>query len=203
MLIVFIATPIIMGTIDNAIEDANDRNNSNEYEEDNNYYEEDNESNNNSSSDTITFKGFKFNKVRGYSYSEKQGMLIITNNEYVIGINPVRMDYDYAKENMDVLKSQIEQSYDGQVSSGQIETYSGRSYIIFDIISDTMSGNEVITDAGDNLIFDCALYDRNNSTSHSKLSELSKVLENVSYIGNSSDYSSDFSGGINLDNIEN
>lgn len=152
--IILVITPIVMGIID----DARNNNDLDDYGENNNYYEENNESNNNSSSNIITFKGFKFNKVSGYNYEEREGMLIITNNEYVMGINIVWMDYDYAKENIAVLKSQIEKNYDGQVSSGKIETYSGKSYIVFDVTSSIISGNEIITDAGNNLIFDCALY---------------------------------------------
>lgn len=176
--------------------------NKNEYEENinDNKYKDDSDNITEDIDDTttttdntnsITYKGFKFNKKTGYTYEILDDSLIISNNDYLNALTISKSSFSYLKSHLSELESEYKKN-ELQISNFQIKTFSNTDVIVSDVIIDNYKGTWYIIESKETgYIYQGYIINRSYTTNYNDVSIVLSLLENVEYIGNYSDYTSD------------
>lgn len=154
------------------------------------------------SSDAITLNGFKFKKVSGYDYSISEEALEVENDDYYMYINVSNIDYSLLQGNYDVFSETFKEegiivnSYGSKIISGQELMY-------FDVVQDGFKMLACITKTPeDGYVYMGMITKFDNNVSTDDLDELIKILNNSSYVGTSSSYSSSTEFNFDLNKIK-
>lgn len=158
----------------------------------NNYNNNSNNSSNNNSDintnndTTITYQGYKFFKLTGYTYEITSEYLKVTNTNagIFIGINVINGSYSQFETLSDAtLKTEFEKELSPEsikVNEVKKETVSGRKFVVADLEASGSKYIMFITKADDTHYISGVIVDSSSSATHSNLSYASMVLLGVS-----------------------
>ena len=158
----------------------------------------DSNTNTNNSSNTQIYNGFEFEKVTGFTYSLYNDYLMITGPSGYLFLNAIQYNYSFVKLNRDELVNNLEQS-GGTVKDYGIKTVSGTEILTYEV-SDGENNVLycVIASPDDSYVFEAYIYDANDTINYDTLEDLVKIVNNSKYVGNYSDYATDFNYNLTL-----
>lgn len=138
--------------------------------------------------DTIKINGHVFKKISGYNYIEKANAIRINDDKVAYQISVKSGSFNSLKSDLNLIKKLAQEKY--SVNNIRTMLIGNREYIVLDVY-DTINSKYylLIYTSNDNQhIFTSVIYTRANNINYSYLYDLNKILDNVSYDRNSSNF---------------
>ncbi len=150
---------------------------------------------------TITFKGFKFNKLSEYTYEIEGDELNIYNNNYNVSLSINEYDFDAIKPKYNEVANELNKR-GFTTNNPRLQTVSEKEVITCEISNNGISAIYFIVGSpkNKNYTFEGVVMNRDISINNDDLSEVINIINNSEYVGNYSDYAKDFSYDFKLEN---
>ena len=146
---------------------------------------------------TLDFQGFRFTKLSDYKYAADGENLVINNNYLSVQLSVLDASYDQIRANYLEFGEGLQSGLGLPLNNARIDTYNGRELILYEI---DYSGSYllcVIAQAESSpYSFVMVVANSNLTINFDDLNEVSRILDNVTYVGNYSGYSSDVSHSL-------
>ena len=160
----------------------------NDYDEPNNEY-----------SDTITFSGFEFKKVSGYTYSIEDTVMTVELNDMALAFLVFPIDYQTLKTPETIQQVIISLESSGYLlSNQQTRTVYGTEMVTFDMTYAGMNMLYAFASAPNGYSFQILLANSDGTINYDDLYHAVILMEDVKFVGGYSDYTTEFGTGLDI-----
>lgn len=133
-------------------------------------------------SSTITYKGFKFNKLSGYTYEETSNGLQISDSSSVTILNIISGSFDVIKNNYTSLKSSFEEK-GYEVENLQVKTYGTVEYVSADVKQGGLSMILLYGKADSSHIYVIVVANKSYTIDSSLVYKVNSIIRGAVYVG--------------------